>query len=89
MAYMAILTMGGFGLVIAMVSHFTMKRERQAIIAARALLAEGETSETAVETKAASGKASVAGLALQRGAGGASVRPTRSAAKQYRRVQVK
>ncbi|WP_434619324.1 hypothetical protein [Tabrizicola sp. M-4] len=89
MAYMAILTMGGFGLVIAMVSHFTMKRERQAIIAARALLAEGESSETAVEAKAASGKASVAGLALSRGASAATLRQARSAAKQYRRVQVK
>lgn len=89
MAYMAILTMGGFGLVIAMVSHFTMKRERQAIIAARARLAEAETGVKAGETKAASGKESVAGPTLSRGAGGATLRPTRSAAKQYRRVQVK
>jgi len=89
MAYLAILTMGGFGLVIAVVSHFAIERERRAIIAARARLAEEGTGVKPAEAKAAPGKASAASSVLSRGASGAAVRPTRTAPKQYRRVQAK
>lgn len=38
--YLPILAMGGFGLVIAIVGHFSLSRERKALLDARARLAE-------------------------------------------------
>ena len=88
MAFLTILAIGIFGLLIAGISHISISRERKALLEARARLAEGESGAKPAETKAGSAKA-VAALVLSRGAGGAALRPTRSAAKQYRRVQAK
>lgn len=40
MAYLTILAIGGFGLLIAAVSHYAVSRERRAIIAAQSNLDE-------------------------------------------------
>lgn len=53
MAYLTILAIGGFGLLVAGVSHYFVTRERRAILAAQAQSDEGQpgharTGRTAV-----------------------------------------
>jgi len=45
MAYLTILAIGGFGLLIAAVSHYHVSRERRAILAAQAQLDEAQPGE--------------------------------------------
>ena len=84
--YLPILAMGGFGVVLAIVSHFSLSRERKALLDARARLAEGEAAEAATDTKTASAR-KVSPAAMVRRADGGRSGP--GAAKQYRRVRVK
>ena len=81
--YLPILAMGGFGVVLAIVSHFSLSRERKALLDAQARLAE-ELEKKAAEPKGASGR-DLPLSALVRASG----RATQAAPKQYRRVRGK
>jgi hypothetical protein len=80
--YLPILAMGGFGVVLAIVSHFSLSRERKALLDARARLAE--EAAKAAGPKGASGR-DLPLSALVRTGG----RTTQAAPKQYRRVRGK
>lgn len=85
-AYLPILAMGAFGVVLAIVSHFSLSRERKALLDARARLVEEQAAKAATETKASS----VRGLALSAMVLRAGLpRNVPAAAKQYRRVKGK
>ena len=84
--YLPILAMGGFGVLLAVVSHFSLSRERKALLEARARLAEGQVAKAATEAKAASVR-EAAPAAMVRRAG--VVRSVAGTAKQYRRVRGK
>lgn len=85
MAFLTILAIGTFGLLLAGVSHISISRERKALLDARARLAE-EAAKAAPEAKAAS-VSEVAPAAMVRRAG--VVRSFAGAAKHYRRVRGK
>lgn len=51
-AYLTILAIGGFGLLIAGVSHYIVSRERRAILAAQAQLDEAQPGEARTERNA-------------------------------------
>lgn len=82
--YLPIIGMGAFGLVIAVVSHFSLSRERKALLDARARLAEEAAAKKAAEPKGASSR-DLPLSALVRTSG----RATQAAPKQYRRVRGK
>lgn len=82
--YLPILAMGIFGVVLAIVSHFSLSRERKALLDARARLAEEAAAKKAGEPKGASGR-DLPLSALVRTGG----RTTQAAPKQYRRVRGK
>lgn len=84
--YLPILAMGGFGVLLAVVSHFSLSRERKALLEARARLAEGQAAKGATETKAASAR-EVSPAAMVRLADAGRSGP--GAAKQYRRMRGK
>lgn len=78
--YFPIIAMGAFGLVIAVASHFSLSRERKALLDARARLAEDAAAKKAAEPKGATGR-DLPLSALARAGG----RVTQAAPKQYRR----
>ena len=84
MAFLTILAIGTFGLLIAGVSHISISRERKALFDARARLAEEAAAKKAAEPKGASGR-DLPLSALVRTNG----RATQAAPKQYRRVRGK
>ena len=89
-AFLTILAMGLFGVVIAVVSQVSLSRERKALLEARARLKAGAEGKGVTEAKALSTKEqALAALVLTGGVGGTAFRPTRTAPKQYRRVQAK
>ena len=81
MAYLTILAIGGFGLLIAGVSHYFVSRERRAILAAQAQ-AQSETSQVghALTGRSAAGKTLIAPHPVGK-RDGSSLTPAR--AKQY------
>lgn len=84
--YLPILAMGGFGLVIAIVGHFSLSRERKALLDARARLAEEQAAKAATGTKASSARdLALSALVLRANL----LRNAQAAAKQYRRVRGK
>lgn len=84
--YLPILAMGGFGVLLAIVSHFSLSRERKALLDARARLAEGEAAQPATDTKAASVREFSPAATVRR----AGVRRSgQGTAKHYRRVRGK
>ena len=83
-AFLTILAIGIFGLLIAGISHISISRERKALLDARARLAEEAVAKKAVEPKGASGRDLLLSALVR--AGGAS---GRAAPKQYRRVRGK
>lgn len=86
MAFLTILAIGTFGLLLVGLSHISISRERKALLDARARLAEGEAAKAATETKAASAR-EVSPAAMVRRAG--VVRSVPGVAKHYRRVRGK
>jgi hypothetical protein len=78
MAYLTILAIGGFGLLIAGVSHYFVSRERRAILAAQGRLTEGE-GDSPLEA----GIKPLANAALPQGSKADGQRMTRVAAKHY------
>ncbi len=86
MAFLTILAIGIFGLLIAGISHISISRERKALLDARARLAEAGAAKPATEAKAASVRElSPAALVLRAGV----ARSAMGAPKQYRRMRVK
>ncbi len=84
--YLPIIAMGAFGLVIAVASHFSLSRERKALLDARARLAEMEAAKPATGSKAASVREhSLSGM-VQRAR---VARSATGAPKQYRRSRGK
>lgn len=85
-AFLSILAMGGFGVLLAVVSHFSLSRERKALLDARARLAEGEAAKAATEAKAASMRElALSAMLLRAGL----PRNAQGATKHYRRVRGK
>ena len=89
MAFLTILAIGIFGLLIAGISHISISRERKALLDARARLAEGEKAKAADEAKALPRDLCLAAVVLVRRAAGSGLRLTPMAPKQYRRVRGK
>ena len=86
MAFLTILAIGTFGLLLAGLSHISISRERKALLDARARLAEVEAAKVGTETKAASARdLALSALVLRAGL----PRNAQAAAKQYRRVKGK
>ena len=85
MAFLTILAIGTFGLLIAGVSHISISRERKALMDAKARTAEVVRQDS--DATGASDKDAVrARFAISRGTAG---RQTLTATKQYRRVRGK
>ena len=82
MAFLTILAIGTFGLLIAGISHISISRERKALLETRARLAEMEAAKPATGSKAASVREHALSGMVQR-AGVA--RSATGAPKQYRR----
>ncbi|MBU9697438.1 hypothetical protein GU927_006215 [Rhodobacteraceae bacterium HSP-20] len=86
MAFLTILAIGTFGLLLAGVSHISISRERKALLDARARLAEEQAAKAATETEASSVRHRALSAFVLR----ASLpRHAQAAPKQYRRVRAK
>lgn len=79
MAYMTILAIGGFGLLIAGVSHYFVSRERRAILAAEAQSDEGQPGQA--RTGRGGAGDTLAGSTLVGKRGGSTLTPAQT--KQY------
>jgi hypothetical protein len=87
MAYLTIIAMGGFGLLIAGVSHYFVSRERREILEAQARKGEVEIERQAFRDKPLE---TVAGLALTQGGRRAPSNVMQASRKQYsKRIQGK
>lgn len=86
MAFLTILAIGTFGLLIAGVSHISISRERKALLEARARLAEEQAAKAGTKTKATSVREVSPAAMVQRAGVGRSLP---GAPKQYRRVRAK
>lgn len=85
MAFLTILAIGTFGLLIAGVSHISISRERKALLEARARLAEVKMTpeETVAAGKPGRGLPPSASVSGRRPSG----RMAQITPKQYRRVR--